>query len=81
MADAQQLVVLKAEKKKLQPASLMKLKAAVISKYANCDAELRRRESEYEDFGKGFKQHVEFVGKFLEASLLLQLAKENAAEE
>lgn len=81
MADAQQLVVLKAEKKKLQPAALLKLKAAVVSKYANCDAELRRHDNEYEDFGKGFKQHVSFVGKFLEASLLLQLAKDNAVEE
>ena len=80
LADAQQLVCLKAEKKRLQSSSLHKLKAAIVTKYTLIDTSLRRCEGDYEDFARNFKQHVEFVGKFTEASLLLQLAK-NSAEE
>lgn len=59
----------------------MKLKAAVIVKYSLVDSTLRRFQREYDDFARNFKEHVEFVGKFLEANLLLQLAKNAAQEE
>ncbi len=81
LANAQQLVCLKAEKKKLQAATLMKLKAAVVNKYSMIDTSLRRHTGEYEDFARNFKQHIEFAGKLTEATLLLQIAKDAAEEK
>lgn len=81
LGDAQQLACMKAEKKNLSAGTIFKLKSGAISKYDKCHKIILSHEGDYEDFSRHFKSHVSHVRKFIEAQLLMSMAKDHAEKE
>lgn len=81
LGDAQQLACLKAEKKNMSSGIIFKLRSAIISKYDKCQKHITINKDDYEDFSLHFKSHVNHVLKFIEAELLISMAKDHAEKE
>lgn len=61
--------------------TVFKLKAGAISKYDKCHRLVSSIKEDYEDFSRHFKSHIKHVMKFIEAQLLLAMAKNHAEKE
>lgn len=81
LGDAQQLACLKGEKKNLSAGTIFKLKYGAISKYEKCHKIVLSCKGDYEDFSRHFKSHVLHAMKFIEAQLLMSMAKDHAEKE
>ena len=81
LGDAQQIACIKAEKMNLSAATIFKLKSGAISKYDKCHRLISSNKDDYEDFSRHFKSHILHVMKFIEAQLLISMAKYHAEKE
>ena len=81
LGDAQQLACFKAEKKNMSTGTIFKLKAGAISKYDKCYKLILGHKQDFEDFSRHFKSHISHVMKFIEAQLLMSMAKDHAEKE